>query len=63
MFLDIGVFVCAHIAQGHLEKIGKQTSTRGLMRCLRRVTTGHNGDDERGSFAGFLSRHQRIGTR
>jgi hypothetical protein len=27
------------------------------------VTTGHNGDDGRSYFSGFLLRHQRIGTR
>jgi hypothetical protein len=29
----------------------------------RRVTTGHNGDDGRSYFSGFLLRQQRIGTR
>ena len=41
----------------------KQMPARVLMQCSRRVTTGHNGDDGRGNFAGFLSRHQRICTR
>jgi hypothetical protein len=34
-----------------------------IVRSSRRVTTGHNGDDGRGHFAGFWPRHQRIGTR
>ena len=29
----------------------------------RRLTTGHNGDDGRSYFSGFLLRQQRIGTR
>jgi len=64
MFLKIDAFVLgAFRTDIFFGKDRKQTLARVLMRCSRRVTTGHNGDDGRGSFAGFLSRHQRIGTR
>ncbi|WKA28122.1 hypothetical protein [Bradyrhizobium roseum] len=60
MFRDI-----CHAMRGaaHLVKNRKQSASSVLMSRSRRVTTGHNGDDGRGNFAGFLSRHQRIGTR
>lgn len=35
----------------------------GWLVLQRRVTTGHNGDDGRSYFSGFLLRQQRIGTR
>jgi hypothetical protein len=45
-------------------RIGPQPKTIAvIIRRIRRVTAGHNGDVGRGDFAGFSSRQQRIGTR
>jgi hypothetical protein len=64
MFLAKKVRLSRAVSQQRLsEKDRKHTLARVLMWCSRRVTAGHNGDDERGNFAGFLPRHQRIGTR
>jgi len=63
MFLDIDVLSCDRATRVILVEDGKQSSSHVLIWRSRRVTTGHNGDDGRGNFAGFLSRHQRIGTR
>ena len=64
MFQQVDAFVrCTSRADVLFGKDRKQIPARALMQCSRRVTTGHNGDDGRGNFAGFLSRHQRIGTR
>jgi hypothetical protein len=48
-----------HAGSAPLERL----QPRIVEKNKRRVTTGHNGDDGRSYFSGFLLRHQRIGTR
>ena len=40
-----------------------EPNIESIVDTQRRVTTGHNGDDGRSYFSGFLLRQQGIGTR
>src|SRR3569623_1520509 len=46
-----------------MRRIARNLDGSVELRFKRRVTTGHNGDDGRSYFSGFLLRQQRIGTR
>jgi hypothetical protein len=49
--------------RGRSWQSGERKTAVGVSSKHCRVSTGHNGDDGRGHFAGFWSRQQRMGTR